>query len=83
MFQANKKHFHQILTEKRTSGLFYLSEFAQQLWDACQSFSGTFEVPVLEHQLNQLRVPGADSLLQDWKHPYLMAGGISLFLYYS
>lgn len=43
----------------------YLSQFAEQLWDAGQSLSGTLEIPVLKHQLNQLRVPSAHCLLQD------------------
>lgn len=44
---------------------YYLSQFAEQLWDARQSLSGPLEVSVLKNQLNQLRVPGAHSLLQD------------------
>lgn len=60
-----KKKVTKYLLRPECEGWFYPSEFAQQLWDACQSFCSTFEIPVLEHQLNQLRVPSANSLLQD------------------
>lgn len=56
--------FHLITTADEK--LLHLSEFAQQLWDARQSLRGPLEVPVLKHQLNQLRIPGAHRLLQDW-----------------
>lgn len=49
---------------------FYLSQFAEQLWDARQSLRSPLEVSVLQHQLNQLRVPSAHSLLQDWTHTH-------------
>ena len=43
----------------------YLSEFAEQLRDTGQPLRGPFEVSVLKNQLNQLRVAGAHSLLQN------------------
>lgn len=47
---------------------FYLSQFAEQLWDARQPLCSALEVSVLQHQLNKLRVPSAHSLLQHWTH---------------
>lgn len=45
----------------------YPAQFAEQLGDASQALGGTLVVTVLEHQLHHLRVPSADSLLQDWE----------------
>lgn len=59
---------------------FYLSQFAEQLWDARQPLCRALEVSVLQHQLNKLRVPSAHSLLQDWTHKIYTSRGLVHFI---
>lgn len=59
---------------------FYLSQFAEQLWNARQPLCRALKVSVLQYQLNKLRVPSAHSLLQDWVHtiyPFLVGASSS------